>query len=510
VPRIPTLPERADDGPRQDDVELLAAVVRHARDAIALVDDERRYRLVNPAMCELVGHPEPDLLALRVDDVTPPEHRGALPAIWARFRCEGTLDGRFELLHRDGTRVPSEFRAVADVRPGLHLSVMRDVRIFDDPEASGAAEATLRSLEADLRRFFDQSQDAFVVYQLEPERRFEYLSRAVERFTGYTVAELYGEPELRHLVLHPDDVEAYRAALATTAPDTPLTMRWRHRDGSFRWVEARGRLRRDARDGTVRIEAVVRDVTAQHQVEQALRSALAAEQEAGGLRRALLQAVTHELRTPLTTIMGFGEVLEGRFDDLDRGQIRRLARRMTANARRLDGLALGLLDLEQAGHGPVRLERRRVLIRPLVEEVLLDVGTVDHPVTQDVDDDLVVAVDGLRVRRLLTHLVENAVRHTPPGTPIHVEAQQTAGGLELRVEDRGPGIPPDQRDRLFEPFTLGPSPQVEAGGAGLGLAVVARYAELHGGQAWIEDAPGGGTAVVVRLPGADRAAPVPQ
>jgi len=110
---------------------------------------------------------------------------------------------------------------------------------------------------------------------------------------------------------------------------------------------------------------------------------------------------------------------------------------------------------------------------------------------------------------VVSELVTNALRHTPPGTPVWIRAGAVGPDLELVVEDAGPGVPPELAGTIFEPFRQG-APGV-APGVGIGLSLVARFAQLHGGRAWVEERPGGGAAFHVLLPDAipwaEKAAP---
>jgi signal transduction histidine kinase len=138
------------------------------------------------------------------------------------------------------------------------------------------------------------------------------------------------------------------------------------------------------------------------------------------------------------------------------------------------------------------------LIRRAVEETEDHNG---HDLTVDVEP-FVVSLDGPKVERIVENLLTNALRHTPPEAEVWVRAVPEDGGLLLMVEDDGAGIPPELREEIFEPFRQAPgSATGHSPGVGVGLSLVKRFAELHGGRAWVEDRPGGGASFRVFLPG---------
>jgi signal transduction histidine kinase len=114
-------------------------------------------------------------------------------------------------------------------------------------------------------------------------------------------------------------------------------------------------------------------------------------------------------------------------------------------------------------------------------------------------ESIVLAVDAARVERIVENLVMNAIRHTDDDTPVWVRVFADEGGAVIAVEDAGPGVPEEIRGTIFQPFRRGPDESAYSG-SGIGLSLVARFAELHGGQAWVQERPGGGASFRVFLP----------
>jgi signal transduction histidine kinase len=268
---------------------------------------------------------------------------------------------------------------------------------------------------------------------------------------------------------------------------------------------------------------VARDITERRQAQQELRAALdrervatealgqalAHEQAATEHLRALddlksgfLQAVSHDLRTPLSSVLGIALTLERSRGELPADDVDDLIGRLTANARRLDRILGGLLDLDRLARGIVEPRRERVDLGDLVGTVVRQTQAEligDHPVQMDLAP-VEIAVDAAKVERIVENLLVNASRHTPPGTQIWVRVQPRTHGALVTVADAGPGVPAEQRERIFQPFHRGPSQSTHAPGSGVGLALVAQFASLHGGRAWVEPRYGGGASFQVLLP----------
>jgi signal transduction histidine kinase len=222
-------------------------------------------------------------------------------------------------------------------------------------------------------------------------------------------------------------------------------------------------------------------------------------QEAAAVQETFLHAVSHELRTPLTVVVGCAALLGDEKVTLRPEQAVDLIRRLATNAEKLERLLSDLLDLDRLGRGVLDPRRRPtdigLVLRTVVE--YLDAG--DHPVDVEVEPGLTASVDPAQLERIVENLLANCFRHCPPGSPALVTATATDGGLLVSVDDRGPGVPDGEKTTIFEPFRRGALSD-GVPGTGIGLSLVARFAELHGGRAWVEDRPGGGASFRVLLP----------
>ena len=242
-------------------------------------------------------------------------------------------------------------------------------------------------------------------------------------------------------------------------------------------------------------------------VERAQLAEAAAEIEpvkaADRLRTALLRAVGHDLRTPLAAGWAAVTSLRGRdveFSDEDRDELLATADESMA---KLNRLLENLLDLSRLEAGVLPLNLRATSLEEVLPMALADVPDVD---LRDVESIPPVLVDPPLLERVIANLAGNAARHTPAGRRVMVTASALGGRVELRVVDRGPGLPTTGRERLFEPFQrLGDTDN--STGLGLGLALARGLTEAMNGTLTPEDTPGGGLTMVVSLPLAEWADP---
>ena len=263
---------------------------------------------------------------------------------------------------------------------------------------------------------------------------------------------------------------------------------------------------RGAGDTVVGAVAALVDVTERADVEQSLQDALARERELVArlrdldeLKNAFLQAVSHELRTPLTALRGFAATLSSSGEDLSPLRRRAVADRLVANAEKLERMLTDLLDVDRLSRGIVEPQRRLTDVAGLVARVVAETDLSGRSVGVELDP-VTIHVDAPKIERIVENLLANAVKHTPDGTRLHVAVRQHALGMQMTVAQDDVAIPDELKQVIFEPFRQGPARHPHAPGTGIGLSLVARFAELHGGRTWVEDRPDGGAAFCVFIP----------
>ena len=207
-------------------------------------------------------------------------------------------------------------------------------------------------------------------------------------------------------------------------------------------------------------------------------------------RRAFVANASHELRTPLFALGGFLELLED--EELDERTRREFFETMAGQVRRLTKLADDLLDLSRLDAGRLHVETQPLELGGVAGAAVAEFSGValasDHPLDFARNGPTEAHGDPQRVLQIARILLENALVHTPPGTPVEVAVRRVNGRAELSVVDAGPGISPEDRAELFERFYRGES--TKASGSGLGLAIAKQLAELMGGRIELDSEPG--------------------
>ncbi|HEY6430234.1 MAG TPA: ATP-binding protein [Acidimicrobiales bacterium] len=287
-------------------------------------------------------------------------------------------------------------------------------------------------------------------------------------------------------------------------------------DVSTQKMQARNEVLEDDGDGSVSTEVTGAATyggsgeprglrSTRYESRLVLQAALTQERQASNALRktdaakdALLLAASHDLSSPVAAVAALADQLVAH-PDLPDGELRDMAAGIASAGSQLRSILANLLDTERVLGDHVVAHSQTTDLHDLV------VGTVraHHLPTSCVRPrrgPVLVDVDSGLTARIVDNIVGNALRHTPAGTPISVSLHRQEGEVVLGVVDRGPGVPDELKDEIFDPPLRHGS---QAPGLGLGLFIVRRFAELQGGRSWVEDTDGGGATFKVALPAAD-------
>ena len=213
----------------------------------------------------------------------------------------------------------------------------------------------------------------------------------------------------------------------------------------------------------------------------------------------LVSVFVHELKTPIAAVQGLAATLSRSLDELDRETALRVAAALERSALHLGELVRSFGDAHALEAGGLTLHPEPTGLANLVRETVEELRPllVHRPVELELDEGPRPSVDPVRIRQVLTNLLSNAARYTPPGSQIDVTLSQAGDTVELAVRDHGPGIPPEEAERVFQRHARLSG---DGSGSGLGLYVSRELARAHGGDLLLGQPGGGGAQFILRLP----------
>jgi PAS domain S-box-containing protein len=393
-----------------------------------------------------------------------------------------------------------------------------------DPKSQAGAARQESSLESRYRKLLHAAPDA--ILEVNHEGRITLLNEAVERMFGYSRAELLGL-NVESLVPasmrsgHTHHRTSYVAHPNTRPMGTGLELQGQRKDGSLFPVEIS--LSPNWIEGSLHVIASVRDISERKSVEdrlRALREQYTAEltikneqlearnmevERANSLKTEFLASMSHELRTPLHTIIGFSELLAEQLEGPLTEKQQRFVSHILQDARHLLELINEVLDISKIESGRLELKRKSFDFSQCVEEVMA--GIRHQAATKNITlenkntfQDSVYA-DRLRIKEILYNLLNNAVKFTPEGGRVWIEAGREDNALHISVCDTGIGIPEKEQPSIFEKFyQVGDITGGIREGTGLGLPITKHLVELHGGAISVASQPGKGSSFRLVLP----------
>jgi len=236
---------------------------------------------------------------------------------------------------------------------------------------------------------------------------------------------------------------------------------------------------------------VLRDVTQERELEES--------------RNLLTEMIVHDLRGPLTAILSGLTLLKVHIDDGSDSPIVKQALEVSERSlHQMLGLVNSLLSLSKLESGEARLKLEQVDVAKLVADIvpiyLAEANSNGIIIETDLVEDIATRLDREMIARVLSNLIDNALKFTPTGGLVGIHLARRAGLIELQVTDTGPGVPLEHRDRIFDRYGQIPGAIGRRRGTGLGLAFCKLAVDAHGGRIWVEDNPGGGSIFTVQLP----------
>lgn len=432
---------------------------------------------VNQAAIAHYGYSRREFLGMLVTDIGLAEEVPRLLRSIRRDRRGSQRSGPWKHRLKDGRLIDVEV-AAHTLRFRGRKSLL--VTAHDITEHKRTEEA-LRASEERYRLLTELSPDIIYRLRLSPVSRYEFISPIVATLTGYSPEDFYSDPDLTLKIIHPDDrplAEAVRRNPASFSQ--PLTLRVTRKDGSMLWSEIHCAPIYDENEELLAIVGISRDIGERKRAEQELEK----------LRSEFLAMVSHELKAPLAAIKGAAiSALESQ-EPLEEQDRLDLSRIICGQVDRLRNLVNNLLDMSSIEAGAFSVTAEPSDLPGVLEEAraLFLRSGLSRCVEVDVAEGLpAVKIDRRRIIQVITNLLNNAVKFSPPTTPIFVKVENDPVHATVHVQDHGQGIPEEKLPLLFKKFSiLDRSGGDRLSGTGLGLAICKGIIEAHGGRIWAE------------------------
>jgi PAS domain S-box-containing protein len=490
-----------------EQVRLLQSVVVNTNDAILITEAEPidepgpRIIYVNEAFTRITGYTLEEVLGktprLLQGTKTSRSELDKLRAAMSRWE---TITVEVINYRKDGSEFWSEFSVipVADKndRYTHRISVQRDIT-----ERKHTEEALRRSEER-FRSLIENALDIITI--LDADGNIYYESPSVEKVLGFSPTKLIGQNFFAYI--HPDDLTNTRDGIAkgieTSEVPRPIEFRCRHQDGSWRTLEAIAQKFVDD-DPEPRIVINSRDITERKRLDE-VRLALEREKELSVLKTRFFSMASHEFRTPLSTVLAAAQLLENSANISNNPEKwSRNLRRIEDSVKNMVQLLDDILTINRAETGKLEFKPEfldlKEFCRQFVEEMQLSAGKQHTLIFSCEGKNTNACLDEKLLRSILANLLSNAIKYSPRGGRVCLSLSFDAESYELQISDRGLGISSDDRKQLFEPFFRGKNVR-QIPGTGLGLVVVKKCVDLHGGQISIDSEVGKGTTVTIVLP----------
>ncbi len=477
--------------------ERLALAARGTSDGIWDWDIKSNVVYFAPRFKQLLGYEDGEMdnlfsefeIRLHLED-----HAPTMAAIKAHLEQQLPYDVEYRLKCKDGAY--RWFRARGSA---LHDGKGRPYRM--------AGSITDITEQKESNRALAQSQERFAlavrgtndgIWDWDIRTNKVFFSPRWKNMVGYEDSELESTFAAFESLLHPEDHQRVLTALQEyldgKSERYAVEFRFHHKDGTWRWILARGRALRDEEGNPYRMAGSHTDVTEQKQAEEQLRQARLAAEAANRAKSAFLANMSHEIRTPMNGIIGMSELLL----KMKMGATQQEYLVMLKDsAESLLSLLNDVLDFSKIEAGKMEIDAQDFNLRDTIADTLQALGvramqkklTLTHEVAEDVPQ--VLMGDDGRLRQIMINLVGNAIKFTDRGSirvTARIESHEPEGTrLHFEIQDTGIGIAPEVQGRIFEAFTQAETTMTRRyGGTGLGLAICRDLVEMMNGRIWVE------------------------
>ncbi len=366
------------------------------------------------------------------------------------------------------------------------------------------AEKALASQEALYRTLIEAAPQ--VIWVADADGQVALLNKAWHEFSGLTEEESLGTRWAE--ALHPEDLPAVLAKWESAYKHGETysgECRFRAKDGSYRTFIFIGTPVRDTSGNIINWVGINTDIADRVQAEIALQEAKEAAEHANRAKSEFLATMSHELRTPLNAVIGFSEILRDEILGTINSDQKELVLDIHTSGHHLLTMINDILDLSKIEAGKMELQLEHFSLQEAMEEIKAVIAALANKkqirLSLEFDQDVSIEADKTKFKQILYNLLSNAIKFTDEGGAVTMTFEHSGSALLTRVTDTGVGISPQDREKLFQPFTQLDASRTRAhSGTGLGLALTNRLVALHGGKIWVESEMGKGSTFFFTFP----------
>jgi PAS domain S-box-containing protein len=478
----------------------LSVLLKSLQELIFRTDAQGRLSFINARWGMLNRERAENVLGQALADLVEPQDRERMQALFSPSDRAGVRSAEVAL--RTGDGVLRHFQvAVVPLQGQGHLLGFAGsaVDVTERRQAEKRVQLQLQFSEQ-LLELSPQPVSMF-----DAQGRYVTVNRAWEEFTGRRRADVIGKAVGFFMPPHERALhEAQDCQLRRQGGRLRYETRLLHREGRTHDMLVTKVVVPDPRDGGLGVLATLTDVSEFRAAERATREARDAAEEASRAKSEFIANISHELRTPLQSILGFSEL--GQMRGRDAPKLAAMFADIHASGQRMLALVNDLLDVSKIESAVGTFDLERCELRQLMESVAHELEPLlarrqlrlesrlgDRP--------LMAKADPLRFQQVIRNVLANAIKFSPERGTIELEAGLTPEHeVHISVADRGPGIPPEELDKIFEAFIQSSNTKDGSGGTGLGLAICRKIMEIHGGRIRAENREGGGACFHIVIP----------
>jgi PAS domain S-box-containing protein len=453
---------------------------------------------VNEVAIKQYGYSQSEFLSMTIKDIRPPEE---VPALLNRIPGLRWADKRFATRRhkkRDGTEIDVEITSHELTFKGrpARLVLSRDIT------QQKQAQEALATSEEKFRQLAENIHEIFWIRDVEADKVL-YVNPVYERIWGRSCESLYTNPQSFLDAVHSEDKPRVIANLEKNVKkEFEIEYRIVRPDDSVRWVWEHSFPIKNGLGKIYRRAVVTQDITERKRAEEVQRN-LEKELELHELKIRFFSMVSHEFRTPLSTILISAQLLENSNKEWSEEKKLKNLHRIQSSAKTMTQLLTDILTLTRAEAGKLEFRPQPLDLEDfcfsLLEEIKFSTRAQKEILFVSQCSKIIAWMDERMLRSIITNLVDNAIKYSPDDSQIYFTLAAESGQAIFQIQDQGIGISQEEEEQLYQAFQRGENVG-DAPGTGLGLAVVKKCVELHGGSIKLESKMGVGTTFTVTIP----------